>query len=249
MGAFVDRALRSALAVVVDTSADEDDQVAGAWVVRCLLPRMDATEAMITDVAGALLRALDAPVAISLLATALRSGVVDRSRVAGAFARAADRAVAEQHLSGLHSLLIEMLDEPTWRDRVRDEHGVSALRWALDGLPERRTEALLFVGAWLRTRGSVPPFMREAVRARAELFLLLKPPPFVAWPIHCACPSAHSWIYLAGMREHERFAITRATFMGEIESAVATLDTVLDGLPDGAMCVILANWRARLAGP
>ena len=157
MEGFADQALRSALVVLIDASADVDDKLAAAWVVRCVLGRSTGTEAMIAGVAGALVRVLDAPEVIPLLAAALRSRVVDRSRVAGAFARAADHALANQHMAALHGLVLEMLDEPTWCDRVRDEHGAPALGWALDGLPERRTEALLLIGVWLRTRGSVPP--------------------------------------------------------------------------------------------
>ena len=244
---FADQALRSALAVLVDANADVDDKVAAAWVVRCVLGRSSATEAMITDVAGALVHVLDAPDAIPLLATALRSRRVDRTRVGVAFTRAADRALARRRFEAVHWLVLEMLDESAWADHVRDDYGAAALGWALDGLPSRRTEALLAIGSWLLVRDGVPEWMRKEIRTRPELFAVLQPPPRVAWVLHCASPSAN-WVHLAGMRERETFAITRDAFPGEIENAIATLDAALDEMPEGATRVVLANWRAQLAG-
>jgi hypothetical protein len=241
--------MRSALEVLIDPRADDDDRLTAAWIVRCTFGRSSATEAMIADVAGALRHAVDAPGTVPLLSAALRSRAVDRSRVAGAFACAADHALTHGHLAGLHEVVLEALDEPTWSGRIREEHGVAALGWALDDLPGRRTEALLAIGSWLLVRDGVPYWMREAVRDRPGVFALLRPPPSAGWTLHCAVPSTHGWIHLAQMRERERetFVITREAFIGEIESAITTLEQAVAQQQEGATRVVLAGWFARLA--
>jgi hypothetical protein len=208
---------------------------------------MAPSEAVCADVARALVHVLDVPETVHFLMSALRSRTVGPSRVTLAVTHAADRALANQLFEALHAVVMEALDEPAWHDLVRDEHGAAALEWALAGLPGRRTETLLLIGAWVRARGSLPAWASAAYRGRPNLLVLLRPPGQLAWSIHCAAPTASGWSYLAGTRERDSFPVGTEAFGVQSETAFETLGHAIEQEEEGPRRVVLAGWLTRLA--
>lgn len=245
MDTFAERAISMALAVLLDPRRRADERTDAAWVVRGLFRRVPATEARVADVGRALAANLDAPGALARLLVVLQAPGVDTSRTKTAVARAAEMALRQECLPGLHTLVLAAFDDPAWYELARDKHGAAAFTWAIADLPGRRTEALMLVGGWIRVRGVVPVWACAEIRRRRGLIASLRPPASMAWRLHASAPTADGWQFVLSIDHAGEFFAPEA-FGTAVEAAVRTLCEAIEQEPDEAARVVLGSWLLRL---
>jgi hypothetical protein len=237
---YVRRAFEHALATIDDPGTPGTDRSQAAVTIQFLAMFVRFDERLIADTMNVIAHRLeDVDVVYFLLAT-LRDRVPDPSPLAVPLSRLAARAHRQGPRRSLLPIVMIAVEEPEWREALRDSWVHEALSAALDD--GALSTAAMIIDKWIDGLEAIPGWLRGALEQRPEL--LGECGPSVVWQVHQAAPTVEGWKHLASIdRDHN---VTPEAFGMTFRSAVETLGKAIDETPDDAMRVVLAIWRARL---
>jgi hypothetical protein len=246
---YAEETLARAVRVLGNVRADDDDRENAATVVQTLLQRVHPTEADLTDVIGALSRALDVDMAVRRILGQLQR--LPRPHVES-LTRGVERLLEHAFRNGLHhyplrELIFAALEEPAWGARIRDEWAKAAFSNAVKELPRIRYPVALLVSAWLSERGAISEWMREIVEERPDLISSTLLPPATRWQLHHAVPSVGGWKSLADMRTTKP-VLEPSMFGPRLDVAVDTLEQAIGEMTAEATSMVLRRWLHELTG-
>jgi hypothetical protein len=235
-------AFEQALAVIDDPRTRATDRSQAAFVTQFLgmFVRFDRDERLIADTMNVIAHRLaDADVVYFLLKT-LRDNLKDTSPLTVPVARLAARAHRQGPRASLLPIVLVAVEEPEWRDALRESWVHEALATALEesALPM----AANVISKWIDGLEAIPGWLRGALEQRPDL--LRECDPSVVWKVLEAAPTAELWTLCASIDGKHEFA--PEAFGMTFRAAVETLGKAIDETPDEAMRVVLAIWRARL---
>ena len=236
--------LHSALSVAGDRRLDRVTRFRAAGLASVLLPRLDATERLLTTVMRALALATDRPWVAMRLAEA---AVLGRSSDASLMVSLV-RVIAGAHDEGRHQTVIAVLT-PTLS--MVDVGGHVCPEWLqdaarhCDGWEFRFTK---FLRAWTRRFGAHHPGIRAVVRRLPHL-LDDGLPIHVVRALHAAEPTPEGWCALARMvvarPDHQ---ILGFSFAKRGAQAVEALRTAIAGCDDDERRTVMSGWLSEICG-
>jgi hypothetical protein len=246
---YAEETVARALRVLSDPHASVVDREQAAAVIGIVSRKAQLDERLASDLLNvAALWLADTQVVWLLLRTLeARSGHEGAEKLAPGVARLTARAYEEGLAASLLALVTMMKCTPEWSSMVKPGWLARALELAM---VERRSHAaaasLLY--ASLSEREPLGPEIREVIERNPTLLGSAGLPPWLSWRLHQAAPTVRGWRVLAAKPWRGNEVPSAASFGGELDIAIETLEQAVGEQPKGAPRIVLARWLVELRG-